>query len=101
MVGQIVKTPLHPNALDGSVHGATEKGKQAKVAKGALNSGLRFTGAVADTVHNPASDPDHASSCCQPRVREAAHGEQEHEGRDVLQRVLVRALDAIEDLTIL
>ena len=46
----------------------------------------------------PASDPDHASSCCQPRVGEAAHGEQEHEGRDVLQRVLVRALDAIEDL---
>ena len=35
IVPQFPVTPL-PDALDGSVHGATEKGKQAKVAKRAL-----------------------------------------------------------------
>jgi len=83
------------------VHSAPEEGQESKVSKRSLDPGLRFSGVVPDCVHNSAGDPDPAGGGRDPRVGETGGRQQEHEGRDVLKGVLVRALDAVEDLAVL
>jgi len=89
------------NMLESSVNAAAEQGEESQVSECSLNSLLWLTSAVAQSIDNATSHPDPAPSCCQPRMRETSRGEEEEELRKILQSVLVRSLDAVEDLAVL
>ena len=86
--------------LESSVNAAAEQSEESQVSEGSLNSLLRLTSAVAQSIDDATSHPDPAPSCGQPRMRETSRGEEEEELRKILQSVLVRSLDAVEDLAV-
>ena len=107
--------------LESSVDGGPQQGEQAQISKSSPDSLLRVSGAVAQGVHHSARYPDPAGSCGQLGHRQASckmcwqlqfqevcgqvvtltHSEEEEELRKILQGVLVRSLDAVENGTVL
>ena len=87
--------------LESSVNAAAEQSEESQVSECSLNSLLRLTSAVAQSIDDATSHPDPAPSCGQPRMRETSRGEEEEELRKILQSVLVRSLDAVENCTVL
>jgi len=83
------------------VYSTPEEGQESKVSKSSLDPGLRFSSIIPDRVHNPSGDPDPTGGGRDLGVGETGGRQQEHEGRDVLQGVLVRALDTVENLAVL
>ena len=107
--------------LESSVDGGPQQGEQAQISKSSPDSLLRVPGAVAQGVHHSARYPDPACSCRQLGHGQASckmcwqlqlqevccqvvtltHGEEEEELRKILQGVLMRSLDAVENCTVL
>lgn len=83
---------------DGLVRRKQEEGEQAEVLERATHPGLGVARRVALDVGEPSEDPDQSADGRRARVIEARVEEREEEDGEVLERVGVGALGAIEDL---